>query len=326
MSRTDLYEQVTERVLAELEQGTVVWKKNWLQFGLPVNINTGKPYRGWNILGLSMAGYADPRWGTFKAMQDAAIRKAKSEGRELVIEEPKRGRRVWEIIDGERVWFAGGVKKGEKGTTGVFWRVVKRRPTPEDDDPGSYRVLRFFSLFNAQQCDEIPALVQEERTFTPIEAAQEVVDNYVSPGPGPVAVHGFAGACYRPKRDIVEMPDPENFFADDGYYHVLFHELVHSTGHEKRLGRLEPALFGTDPYGREELVAELGAAFLAAITGLQGEEQMEAAYIDGWIKAIKGDKTLVVSAAASAQRAVDLIVGSTFDDEEEPAEKELIAA
>lgn len=285
MSR-DIYFEVTSRIMAALEAGTVPWHKPWKESGgFPVNIRTGKRYRGINILLLTLQGFADPRWGTYKAIGEAG----------------------------------GQVRKGEKGTHIILWKPVQKKETAEGEGE-SYLLLRDYVVFNALQADGIEPLQEEVREFTPIEEAERLVSGYAwSEGldnPGPPVFYGYDHAAYLPTRDHLHMPSPEMFVSDEAFYGTLFHELVHSTGHESRLKRIEPALFGTDPYAREELVAEMGASFLSGIAGFDetlGEQS--AAYIAGWLKALENDRKLVVQAAAQAQKAVDLIVGRQPEEE-----------
>jgi antirestriction protein ArdC len=139
-----------------------------------------------------------------------------------------------------------------------------------------------------------------------------IVEGYENP---PLIRFGGDRAFYQPSSDIVQVPEAREFFSGDAYYSTLFHELVHSTGHEKRLKRIEPALFGSDPYAREELVAEVGASMLGAVAGIEsaGGDQ-NAAYIAGWLEALSRDRKLVVQAAAQAQKAADWILGETFEE------------
>lgn len=343
--KKDVYKEVTDKIVAAIEAGTAPWVKPWKTMGgYPVSMSSGKTYRGINVLLLGLCDYPDPRWGTFKACREAAVAAAKKEGRDIITEESRRGTQYFEMVGGKKVWFRGGVMKGEKAT-----QIVLRKPVPKkqekgsDDDPGNYWLFTTYSVFNALQCEGIPALPKEEtREFTPIEQAERIVDGYVwaegravegatevariNDTTGPLVQHGGDRAYYNMVKDVVGMPNPEQFISDESYYTTLFHELVHSTGAEKRLGRIEPALFGTDPYAKEELVAELGASFLSGLTGFEtagGDES--AAYLGGWLKKLQDDTKLIVSAAGQAQRAVDLIVGKKFDEEVKP-DAELVTA
>lgn len=333
MSRIDVYDAVTDRIVSALEEGTVPWKKPWRSVGgLPVNVKNDRPYRGINVLLLLLGGYADPRWGTFNAMKDVAVKEARNQDREIIEESNGFKKRYFEIVDGEKKPFLGGVNKSEKSTTIILWKPVKAKTNNDGDvTRDGYLYLTSYNVFNALQCEGIPPIGEEEvREFTPIEKAERIVGNYVfevgSGNPGPPVLYGKNQAGFDVPRDEVWMPDPELFHSDQGFYSTLFHELVHSTGHESRLKRIETSTFGSDPYAREELVAEIGASFLAGVAEFDtaGGEQT-AAYINGWLKAIKNDKKFVVTAAAQAQKASDLILGTKFEEVKEDG-KELVAA
>lgn len=285
MTKHDVYQEVTDRIIDALEAGTVPWRKPWsaAEHGGPYSIRGGKPYRGVNVFLLELAamdaGYSDPRWGTYKAITEAG----------------------------------GQVRKGERGTRIILWKPVQKKEDGGEDARGSYLLLRQYTVFNAEQADGLAPLDAPEHE--PHERAEAIMAGYEG---GPPIFYGGAEALYMPARDLVRLPVPEAFDTPDDFYATAFHELIHSTGHEKRLNRLEPALFGTDPYAREELVAEMGAAMLTGLAGLERKpEELSAAYIAGWLARLKDDRKLVVQAAAQAQKAADLIVGKTFDAEPE---------
>lgn len=313
MSRESVYQSVNDRIVAVLEAGGLApWTRPWkLSGGYPTSLRSGKRYRGINVLLLMMEGYDDPRWGTYKAIGEAG----------------------------------GQVRKGEHATRIVLWKPVKKKDA--DGEETGYMLLRDYAVFNAKQADGLPELpVEEEREFTPIEAADAIVRGYVwaegstsaisghtdvsriNQAVGPMVKHGYDRAAYSLLDDTVLMPKPEQFVSDEAYYTTLFHELTHSTGSQKRLKRIESALFGSDPYAKEELVAEIGASFLGGIAGFDtagGDES--AAYLGGWLERIKGDPKLIVQAAAQAQKAADLILGDSFEDTESArADSELVAA
>lgn len=282
MTRDDVYQQVTDRIAAALEEGTVAWRKPWATGG-PVQLRTGRPYRGVNVflleLEAALAGHADPRWGTFKAIADAG----------------------------------GRVRKGEKGTRVILWKPVKRR---DEDDGGeaeerSYLLLRAYTVFNAGQADGLPPLPASAREHEPHAEAEAALAGYRDRG-GPPVAHGGPDAYYHPVDDRVQLPVPEAFWTPADYYAASFHEHAHSTGAESRLARFKAGdgSFGDEPYAREELVAEMAAAMLVGVLGLErSPEETSAAYIAGWLEALRGDRRLVVVAAAQAQKAADLILG-----------------
>lgn len=283
----DVYQVITDKVLDRLESGTVPWRKPWtVAADGPRNIE-GRMYRGLNVFLLLSAGYDSPYWMTFKQINE-------------------RGGRI---------------RKGEKSTAVIFW---KRLVVAEKDDPEKKTVvplLRFYNVWNLEQIDGInpPIVAEVKPEFTPIEAAEKVVANYPH---APLIAHEGGRAFYRPATDEITLPPKESFETPDAYYATAFHEMGHSTGHEKRLKRKKWASFGfgTHEYGREELVAEMTAAFLAGETGiLPNTIDNSAAYLRSWIRTIGEDPRAVVWAAGQAQRAADHILGreATYQQEEE---------
>jgi antirestriction protein ArdC len=281
---TDVYAEVTDRIIAALEAGTVPWRRPWIASAdAHRNPVSGTEYRGVNPFLLDMTawdkGYDDPRWVTFKQSQT----------------------------------LGGCVRKGEKSTLVIFWKMLKSK----DKDTGEERsipMLRHFRVFNVAQCDglaldERPALAP----FDPIGRADAIIAAMPN---APTIGHGGNRAFYQPAMDVVQLPMREQFVSADAYYSTAFHELTHSTGHESRLNREEVAgrgkhAFGSERYAREELVAELGAAMVGAKAGIAPQTDQSAAYIAGWLKALKDDRKLLISAAGRAQRAADYIVGAS---------------
>ena len=294
-SRPDVYQIITDQILELLESGTVPWHRPWRggAQGMPKNGISKKPYRGINVFLLAMVGenkgYCSPWWLSYKQAKD----------------------------------LGGNVKKGEKSVPVVFWKWLER-DTGETDKSGNPKIdkipfLRYYRVFNTDQCenlnwDRLPELPKddgEDLDFEPVEACERIVAHYRKCPP--IYHDGGSKAFYRPTDDTVHVPDRIKFESVEEYYAVLFHELGHSTGHTSRLGRKEEdksAAFGSADYGQEELVAEMSAAYLCGMCGIETAMiDNSAAYIDGWRKAIKGDKKLVVMAAAQAQKAVDHIIG-----------------
>lgn len=331
MTTAEIYRSVTDRVIAALEEGTAPWRQPWIG-GFPVNAENGRRYRGVNVFLLSMMaqfkGYGDNRWGTFNTVRRVAVAEAKAEGREIVEKEVRKGKykktSYYEIIDGQEVWFRGGVKQGEKGTQIILWKRAepsKAKQAALGDDAQSYLFLTSFSVFNAEQCEGIAPLVAYEHDR--IAAADQIVRDYVPNGP--LIQHAAGGAFYRRSDDLVNVPPLSDFHQVEAYYSTLYHELVHSTGHKSRLDRLEKTGFGTGPYAKEELVAEMGAAMLCGVAGIDNLDQ-SAAYVKNWLGALRDDPKFVVQAASFAQRASDLILGVTFEEKESESESQLVAA
>ncbi len=291
-ARRDIYQEVTNRIVGYLEQGAVPWRnpiKRGTADGWPKNLDSGKRYRGINVLLLSMraweSGYTSDYWMTFK--------QAKAAG--------------------------GQVRKGEKGSLVTFWKLYAKEDK-ETGDEVHLPVLKHYTAFNLEQIDGIeipdaPVVDADAEPFEPLQEAERVVNQYADK---PSIETGGNRAAYRPVTDTVLMPKPERFESRDSYYATLFHELSHSTGHSRRLNRgLDENLapFGSPDYSREELVAEMSSAFLCATAGISPPTiEQAAAYLDGWIRALKGDKRLVVSAAGAAQKSADWILGTTFND------------
>lgn len=289
----DVYQAVTDRILEMLDQGTVPWRRPIKPKahgdGFPKSMSTGKRYRGVNVFLLAITawakGYESSYWITYKQAQEQG----------------------------------GQVRKGEKSSLVIFWKQY----TVEDQENGEDKevmVARHYNVFNAEQCEGIVAPdtlpVDEAATpFEPIAEAEKIVQGYHN---GPKIEHEGNQAFYLPEADTVKIASPERFHVREGYYATLFHELVHSTGHMRRLNRglgEKLSVFGSEDYSKEELVAELGAAFLAAVAGISPPTiEQSAAYIAGWRKKLQGDKKLLVQAASAAQKGADHILGITWDE------------
>jgi len=277
-----VYKIVTERILAKLEEGTVPWHKPWKVTGTVTRRWNGKEYRGINSFLLA----------------------AKEAG--------------------------GHILKGEKGELVVFWKVndykKKNEKTGEDEHRKSF-ILRYYRVFSLEQTslteEQWPKWLVETRTLEksngvkPIKKAEKVWKEFKGK---PSFSHGGDRAFYRPSDDSMKLPKFEKFDDAEMYHSVKFHEMVHSTGAVVRCGRFDPdvhlAPFGSEDYSKEELIAEMGAAFLMAEAGIECEKALEnsASYIDTWRKRINDDSKLVVQAAAAAQKAVDHILGRKFEE------------
>jgi antirestriction protein ArdC len=280
MSKVDVYQEVTDRVLAALEAGTAPWRKPWSgASGRPQNMD-GRPYRGINLILLAMAGHTTPFWMTYK---QARVR-------------------------------GGSVVKGQKSTMVVLWRQIKDR---EDPDKTIF-LLRHFNVFNLDQTEGVtePERVKawRERESHPYEEvldAEAIVKGYPD---APPIEYGTA-AFYVPSQDRIVVPPHSAYPQPEEFYSTLFHEMGHSTMHETRLNRKVDATFGCHEYGREELVAEMTASFLCAEAGIESTLDNSAAYLASWMKTIKEDNRAVVVAAGAAQRAADHILARSPKEE-----------
>jgi antirestriction protein ArdC len=264
-----------------LEQGTVPWHKPWkVNTGLPRNLISKKPYRGINVFLLMAMSYESPHWLTFR----------------------------------QAIQLGGNVKKGEKSCPVVFWKRMETEDK-ESGEPKKAPLLRLYHVFNAAQCEGLKNAPEE--IPLPVTKPAEIVAKMPQP---PVVKHGMAQAFYSPTDDCVGMPERERFESEASYFAALFHELIHATGHEKRLKRTsitERNGYGSDPYCKEELIAELGSAFLCGYADIVDRTiDNSAAYLEGWLKQFQNDRTLIVYAAAQAQKAADFILGRTFAEGE----------
>jgi antirestriction protein ArdC len=269
------------------------WLKCWSgPDGAPASLVSGKAYRGINVFQCGFAGYDSPYWIT--------ARQLKKEGAHM--------------------------RKGEGYTPLVFWKF----PTKEEKAKGRGVICRFYKVWNTDQCDgldEHPRIVALANVVPPTpnerqEAAEKIARIYLAGGPS--LSHGGTRACYSPSSDSVQMPTLESFTGSDEYYSTMFHELTHSTGHRDRLARegvVNPIRFASHGYSEEELVAEMGATMLRSAAGITSTrvEENSAAYLDHWLRAIKGDPDLLVKAGGLAQKAADLIQGIKWGEDAKAA-------
>jgi antirestriction protein ArdC len=274
-----VYEIITNQILAELEKGEVPWRKPWHSLP-PANLITKKPYRGINVFLLGFAGYGSQFWVTFNQAKQ----------------------------------LGGNVRKGQHGTKIIFWKCKTRETESADGEIEERKsaFLRYYTVFNLEQTEGLSALLTLPPAF-PIESAEEIVKAM----PNPPVFEQDSRAAYIPSKDTVTMPSRTAFQSQAEYYSTLFHELTHSTGHAKRLGRegidkIQP--FGSEDYSKEELVAEMGSAMLCGVAGIeQATIGNSAAYLRGWINRLKADSRLVIAAARAAQEAADYIRGESQD-------------
>ena len=272
MKKKTVYEIVTERIIEKLKQGEIPWRRPWNAYPA-VNWVTQKPYRGINQLLLDPGEYAT--WNQVK----------------------KAGGRV---------------KKGAKSHMVTFWKLIEVKNEDEEGVVETIPFLRYYRVFNIKDCEGIESKRKVE-TFDhdPIERAEEIKEGYRD---CPPITFAPGSAFYRPADDAISIPELQEFDQVEEFYSTLFHEMIHSTGHKKRLGRhgiLNVAAFGSHEYSKEELVAEIGAAMLCGLAGIEQETlDNSAAYVQGWLKKLEGDSKFIVSAASQAQKAADYITGS----------------
>jgi antirestriction protein ArdC len=278
----NVYQIITDRICKLVEEkGHLPWQKPWKRNeAFPCNIERpSTPYKGINFWILISQDRKSPYWMTFN--------QAKKLG--------------------------GHVKKGEKGTMIVFWKVKE-----VEDDKSSKTVnvpfLRYYYVYNTDQVDGIEHKIPKDKTeerpldFNPLDAAEMILDEM--PMPRTMIEHGKNAAYYRPFNDKIGMPDKTDFVGVEEYYSTLFHELSHATGHESRCNRRDAfgAGFGRENYSKEELVAEISASFLCHMVGIEKTIDNSAAYLGSWLKRLKSDPKMLVLAASAAQKATDYIL------------------
>lgn len=273
----NVYEIITDRIIESLTKGVVPWRKPW-KTETPKNVVSGKEYRGVNVLLLGSSPLESPWWLTFNQARD----------------------------------LGGTVKKGERGTPVVFWKVYDKK-SEADSDPDRRFVLRYYTVFNVAQCEGVNAPPAVSRpAFNPIEACERIVSGFEGK---PRIDHGGSRAFYNPIEDRIQMPVRESFVSSEEYYSTLFHELAHSTGSHDRLARkslLKASSFDTHAYSFEELVAECGSAFLCGHAGIASSTlDNSAAYIKHWASVLRSEPKWIVNAAAQAAKAADLVLGKT---------------
>lgn len=288
-TKLDVYELVTNRIIELLEAGTVPWKQPWTTAGVPMNLISKRPYRGinlWLLLSLTYERNLFLTWDQLK----------------------KTG---------------GSVLKGEHGHIVLFWKQVTKKPEEvgTDGKPKTTSMLRYYKVYNIQQCRDIPEnLVPPMPVMSEVPAIHECEAIIAAMPDCPPIKHKEQHAFYYIADDYINMPKKKSFASPEAYYGTLFHELVHSTGAQKRLSRptlTEMAEFGSDPYSIEELIAELGAAYLSSHSGiLEKEIANSAAYIQGWLGKLRDDKRFIVQASGQAQKAVDFILNVPAAKEE----------
>ncbi len=263
----DIHEAVTDRIIQQIEAGIIPWERPWT--GLldgAFSRSTGKPYSFINQLLLPKPG----EYLTLKQCNEAG----------------------------------GKIKKGAKSNMVVFWKVYTTEKTDEKGDKktDTFPILRYYRVFHIEDCEGVEQKhnTTEPRIFSPVEEAERIAADYFARTGCKLLLVAGNSASYNFNLDRVKMPLKEQFITEAEYYSTLFHEMTHSTGHKKRLDRLEGAAFGSETYSKEELVAEIGASSIMNYLGI--------AYIQNWLRALKDDKKLIVSAASRAEKAFALIL------------------
>jgi len=286
-AKFDIYEFINEQVVKHLEQGVLPWRKPWKvaivegqQYTIPHNYATKRPYTGVNAFLLALTPYQTPMFLTFNQVKE----------------------------------LGGTVKAGAVSLPIVFWKPIQVKGEKGKDraDVREDRlVLRYYRVFNIEDTTLPVEIKDPEQQAEPvvIDSCQRIVDQMPN---RPRLVNNDPARCYyTPFMDVVNMVPAQNFKNVEDYYSVLFHELVHATGHSSRLNRAEIteiASFGSQTYSKEELTAELGAAYLCGVTGISAITiNNSTAYISGWLNKLQGDKRFFFEAAQKAQKAANYI-------------------
>jgi len=272
----DIYAEITSRIITEMENGVIPWQKPWVASGSCISYATGKPYSLLNQMLLGRPG----EYATFKQVQQAG----------------------------------GYVRKGAKAQMVVFWKWIEQ----EDEETGEKKeipLLRYSNVFHIDQCEGLKAKHTKPlpNTANADQTAERIICDYLKASGVKMEHQEGDRAFYRPSTDSITLPHMAQFSATAEYYSTAFHELTHSTGHAKRLNRLDStAYFGSEAYSKEELIAEIGASALVNVAGLETAKSFRnsTAYIQNWLQVLKGDKRFIVSASGKAEKAVHMILGT----------------
>jgi antirestriction protein ArdC len=288
--KRNIAEEITNRILADLEKGVGPCEKPWKEgrtIPMPVNASTKKRYRGINVFVLwneqVKRGFSSPAWLTFN--------QAKA--------------------------FKGTVKKGEKGTSVVFYkRLAKTKSLNLDDqvvlEEQTFWVLKAYTVFNLDQVEGLDDLKPKVEIIQPFQAIAEA--EKVLRESGAKIVHAVSNeAFFNPEMDFINLPPKENFESPEAYYGIALHELTHWTGHETRLNRQFGKNFSDQARAVEELVAEMGASFLCAACGIPYTTR-HSDYIGAWVKVLKDHQRAILTAAAKAQAAMDFVLKTDLEE------------
>jgi antirestriction protein ArdC len=285
MKVTDVKSQINERIVQALSAGKIPWLKPWTM-NSPRNLFSGREYTGLNRLILGLSPYSPPFWGTYRQYLAEGLQVQKGEHGQGIV---YSGRSV--KIDNE---------VNEQGE--------------EVEHAKHIRFLKAFVVFNVSQTDYLEKgyKLPDKRENPHLVGSDTVIHDYADRHN--IRITAGDRAAYSPQTDIITCPDISRFTTSEHYYATMFHECIHSTG--PRLDRFKPTdtvCFGSDTYGREELVAEIGSAYLAALSGIDSSSVVknEVAYLQNWIAAIGADTDLVMYAAGRAEKAADFIIGNT---------------
>lgn len=289
----DTYQTVTDKIVAALEAGVRPWTRSWSvgtgvsQAFRPLR-SSGAPYKGVNVLILALSGRAGRYWFTYRQAQELGAQ----------------------------------VRGGEEGTKVVFYKKLLVQDRDNADKTKSIPLLREYTVFNQDQIDGLPARFDAPAPVAVAPLERNVRVEVAFAQTGAEVRHGGDRAYYVPSLDFIQMPQAARFNSTESYYATLAHELTHWTGHTSRLDRKFPTEHGNKDHAREELVAEIGAAFICAGLDLSAEPRADhAQYLAEWLSVLREDKKAIFQAAAAAQKAADLVLGFSAEEEETPMQE-----
>ena len=291
--RTNFYDDITDKIIAELEEGRLPWVQPWgtaavqAPLAMPCNASTGRQYSGINVLILWGAviqqGYPTQHWLTFR----------------------------------QALSLGGNVRKGERGTTVVYAdrftpEDEKRRAREAEEDANSIPFLKRFTVFNAAQCEGLPDDIAVEAPPPPPGLIEPRVEELIAATGIDFRIGGNR-AFYVPCLDYVQVPPPQAYFEPINWHRTALHEMGHATGHVSRLARDFSGSFGTKKYAFEELIAEISSAFCCASLGIVPTVR-HADYIGSWLEVMREDSRAIVRAASQASKAADWLLAHLPDD------------
>ena len=304
--KTDVYQLITDAIIARLEAGVIPWKCSWSKSStLPANYLTKRAYNGINAFLLASFGYEHPFFLTFNQAKQ----------------------------------LGGMVRKGAKSIPVIFYKLLDKT-TPANASGNAKAdekipLLQYYRVFHISDIEGIefklperalPGIIQSDIDL--VKDCEEIIATMPN---APAIVFEGSQPCYIPSLDIIRMVSIERFISKGEYYQTLFHELVHATGHKSRLNRDLTGGFGSNSYSIEELIAEMGASYLSALTGIETNTLLDnalldnaAGYIQGWLKALKNDRKMLITAASKAQKATEYIAGPYMEKELQTVEGQIV--
>lgn len=284
MASFNIYEEITNRIIEQLENGVIPWHKPWngVMSGAYNRISK-KPYSLLNQMLLKHDG----EYATYKQ---------------------------WSNIGGK-------IKKGEKSEIVVFWKILNVEETKDGKtEKKSIPLLKYINVFHISQVEGVKPKTIKPIEHNPIEEAEQIKNDYVNRENILIKELITDRAFYSPSKDFIQVPCKEQYKDIMEFYSTLFHEMIHSTGHRDRLKRLDCSIkfasFGSEDYSKEELIAEVGSAFLMNHIGIETIKTFNnsIAYIQGWLSVLKNDNRFIVSASSKAEKAMKYILGVEVED------------